>query len=154
VTAVVVALGLAERAGAPLQPREALDLAPGAGVAGDRYALGRGHWQAWPDREVTLVAAEAAQRVGVDPLLLRRNVVTRGAYLDALVGAAFRLGEATLAGVRPCEPCAYLEELLSRPGLKAALAGAGGLRARVVAPGCVRVGDALVPERAPPPPQR
>lgn len=143
---VVAHLGVAPAAGQPVEPRAALRLVAGVGPPDDRYALGRGHWQDWPDREVTLVELETAEAVGVPPLALRRNVVTRGVRLATLEGRRFRVGTALLEGVRPCDPCAYLEGLLGRPGLVDALRGRGGLRARVVEDGVVRVGDAIVPE--------
>ena len=44
--------------------------------------------------------------------------------------------------MRDCPPCAYLEEL-TRPGVQAALEGAGGLRAEIVRDGVLRVGDEI-----------
>lgn len=142
-SARVEALGLARAAAAPMERLPFLDLVAGVGVVGDRYAEGGGTWADWPDREVTLVEAETADDLGVDALLLRRNVVTRGADLAALEGRRFALGGALLEGVRPCDPCAHLESLVGKPGLKARLAGRGGLRARIVAGGRVSLGDPL-----------
>lgn len=140
----VVALGVASAGGAPVEPREALDLVTGRGVDGDRYAAGKGTWERFPDREVTLIEAEAADAVAVaDPLLLRRNIVTRGVSLNDLVGRRFRVGTVLLEGVRLCDPCGYLEKLLARPGLKRDLENRGGLRARILEGGAVRVGDAV-----------
>jgi hypothetical protein len=141
---VVAGLYIAERAGAPMQARDWLDLIPGAGVAGDRYARGLGYWSdpRWPDQEVTLVASEVAAALGVEAGLLRRNVVTAGIDLAVLIGRRFWAGTAELAGVRPCDPCQYLDTL-TRPGLARALAGRAGLRARVLRAGRVTLGDQL-----------
>lgn len=146
-------LGLAPVAAAPMEARPFLDLVAGVGVAGDRYAEGGGTWADWPDREVTLVEAETADDLGLDALLLRRNVVTRGADLGALEGRRFALGGALLEGVRPCDPCAHLESMVGKPGLKSRMAGRGGLRARVVAGGRVSVGDAIRVRDATPSPR-
>lgn len=144
-TATLVALGTTTAAGVPMEPRSSLRLAIAQGVVGDRYERARnaGHFKGHPDMEVTLVEEEDAHAVGVEPLALRRNLVTRGVSLESLVGRTFRVGGAVLHGVRPCLPCGYLEKHLARPGLKAALRG--GLRARIVQPGEVRVGDAVEP---------
>ena len=98
-------------------------------------------------REVTLIAREAVAaanelgvKIGEDET--RRNLVTEGVDLDALVGKTFAVGEVVLIGVRDCPPCAYLEGL-TRPGVRAALEGGGGLRAEVVREGDVRVGDEI-----------
>lgn len=139
----IVGLATAPSAGALVEARASVRLAIAQGVVGDRYARDEGHFHGHPDMDVTLVEEEDAQAVGVEPLALRRNLVTRGVSLDALVGRTFRVGSALLHGMRPCLPCRYLEESLARPGLKAALRG--GLRARVVASGEVHVGDAVEP---------
>lgn len=145
----MVALGLARLAIAPMEAQESLTLVAGSGVLGDRYAAGGGTWAGWPDAEVTLFESEVADALGLPPLAARRNVVTRGVRLDALVGREFTVGPVRLAGVRPCDPCAHLARLLDRPGLVQALSGGrGGLRARVVEGGVVRLGETVL-EHAP-----
>ena len=122
-----------------------VEVVPGAGILGDRYATGRGHWSdpRWPDQELTFVAAEVADELSIDARLLRRNVVTRGVDLEALIGVTFRLGGAVLCGVRRCDPCRYLDSL-TRPGIARALGAHGGLRARILLGGSLSVGDSLV----------
>lgn len=142
----VEALATSPAAGAPMGERASLDVVPVVGILGDRYASteDKGTFHGHPDIEVTLVEAEDAEAAGVAPLALRRNIITRGASLDALIGRTFRLGdEVILHGMRRCLPCHHIEELTGSPGLKARIRG--GLRARVVRGGAVRVGDALEP---------
>ena len=74
----------------------------------------------------------------------RRNVVTRGIDLNALVGRRFRVGEVECLGQRLCEPCAHLQRLTA-PGTLRALVHRGGLRADVLTDGTIRVGDAVTP---------
>jgi MOSC domain-containing protein YiiM len=69
----------------------------------------------------------------------RRNVVTRGIDLDALIGRRFRVGEVECMGQRRCEPCAHLERLTA-PGSLRALVHRGGLRADILGPGTIEVG--------------
>jgi MOSC domain-containing protein YiiM len=116
------------------------------GLDGDRYAAGAGTFSApgTSGRHVTLVEAEALESAGVAFTAARRNVVTRGVDLDALIGQEFALGSARLVGRRRCEPCAHLERL-EGPGLLRPLVHRGGLRADVVATGSVSVGDAVGP---------
>jgi MOSC domain-containing protein YiiM len=73
-------------------------------------------------------------------------VTTRGVALNHLVGERFRVGDVVCAGAELCAPCSYLEQLLEREGIYDALVHRGGLRARVVTDGTIRVGDQLVPE--------
>jgi len=72
----------------------------------------------------------------------RRNVVTRGIDLNALVGRRFRIGDVECLGQRLCEPCAHLERLTSK-GVLRGLIHRGGLRADVLTGGQVTTGAVL-----------
>lgn len=138
----VTGLYTAVAAGEPMQSHDAVRVEPGLGIAGDRYATGEGHWSdpRWPDQQLTLVEAELQEALGLDSDGLRRNIVTRGIDLATLIGVEFRIGTARLRGVRPCDPCRYIETL-THAGLFGELAGRGGLRAEVVSAGVIHVGD-------------
>jgi MOSC domain-containing protein YiiM len=120
-------------------------LVAGQGLEGDRYFLGKGSFSHWhgTGRALTLVEAEALEDVGLSFAAARRNVVTRGVDLNALVGVRFRVGEVECLGRRLCEPCRHLERL-EGDGLMRSLAGRGGLRADVLGEGLVTVGDPVV----------
>jgi MOSC domain-containing protein YiiM len=112
------------------------------GLAGDRYA-GDGR------RQVTLIQAEhlaaAAAILGreqVDPGLLRRNVVVGGINLYALRDAQFRVGAVLLEGMGICAPCSRMKEALG-PGGFNAMRGHGGITARVIEPGVMRLGETV-----------
>jgi MOSC domain len=127
----------------------------GRGLEGDRYfarrgtfssAFGRGH-------DLTLIEAEVLDALALPGGRLaaeeaRRNVVTRGIDLNALVGRRFRIGAVECFGQRLCEPCAHLERLTERagkPGTLRALIHKGGLRADVMTDGEIRVGSEVAP---------
>jgi MOSC domain-containing protein YiiM len=137
-------------AGEPMQSIPEARLVPGKGLEGDRYFLGTGNYsdRPGPDREVTLIEIEALQALeredglSLSPLEARRNLLTQDVPLNHLVGVEFRVGEATLRGVRLCEPCSYLEKLTGRK-VVSGLIHRGGLRAEVVQGGMVRVGDGI-----------
>jgi MOSC domain-containing protein YiiM len=147
-TGTIEALVVAAAAAAPVTRLEAARAVAGQGLEGDRYAAGTGTFGSGrPGSALTLVDAAvlddlAAQRGGaaVDH---RRNVVVRGADLNALVGRTFTLGdEVVCRGRRLCEPCAHLDRL-NDGGVLRPLVHRGGLRADVVRGGTVRVGDRL-----------
>ena len=100
--------------------------------------------------EITFTEAEAIEAIrreadidlGFDEH--RRNVTTRDAALNHLVGERFRVGDAVCEGIRLCEPCDHLRRLTVE-GIEDALAHRGGLRAEVVESGRIRVGDQLTP---------
>jgi MOSC domain-containing protein YiiM len=137
-------------------PMEALERAPlvaGVGVEGDRYAAGRGRFSASgrSGQELTLIEAEAVEALGRDHGVelaaadARRNVVTRGIDLNALVGHRFRLGEVACQGQRLAEPCSWLQQL-TPPGTLRGLVHCGGLRADILVSGVVAVGDRVEAE--------
>ncbi len=118
-------------------------LEAGSGIRGDRYA-GLGI----PGSHVTFIAAEGIEamvsRTGI-PLAAaetRRNVLTRGVDVNALIGRRFRVGNAICLGVKPCTPCDHLESL-TRPGVRSGLSGQGGLRADVLVGAVIRAGDPI-----------
>jgi len=122
---------------------EAVALA-GRGLEGDRYARGRGTFGGGRGYQLTLVEAEVLDEIGLPWAEARRNVVTRGILLNALVGRRFRVGGAECVGRRLAEPCAHLEKL-ARPDLLRPLVHRGGLRADILSGGSIRPGDDVAP---------
>ena len=123
----------------------------GRGLEGDRYGAGEGTFSNPLARgvDLTLVEAEHLDALELpsgplDHAAARRNVVTRGVDLNALVGRRFRVGEVVCLGQRLCEPCAHLQRL-TEPGTLRGLVHRGGLRADVLTDGTIHVGDAVTP---------
>jgi hypothetical protein len=141
---VVEALVVAPDAEAPvMRVDEALAIA-GRGLQGDRYEHGTGTFGSGrPGSALTLVDAAVLETFERD-VDHRRNVVVRGADLNALVGREFTLGEVRCRGSRLCEPCAHLDRL-NGGGILRPLVHRGGLRADILSDGTIRVGDALTP---------
>jgi len=146
----VVSLHLASVAGAPMQTIDEAHAVIGRGIEGDRYFAGVGTYSKNPGsgRHVTLIEIEALEGlkqdygVEVAPALARRNIVTRGAALNHLIGREFSVGAVVLRGTRLCEPCAHLERLSARGALRG-LIHRGGLRAEIVAGGTIQIDDAI-----------
>jgi MOSC domain-containing protein YiiM len=138
-------IGLRPARRAPLLAVPAARLDAGQGLAGDHWA-----GAATGARQVTLVAAAhlaaIASFLGLDavpPGLLRRNLVVAGLNLLALKGRRFRIGEAVLEHSGECHPCSRMEEALG-PGGYNAVRGHGGITARVLEGGAIRLGDAVL----------
>ena len=129
----------------PMLAVAAATLAPGAGLAGDHY---RGR----PDgaRQVTLIEAEDLAAIAsylgqerIDPQALRRNILVSGINLSALKGRHLRIGEAVLECTGPCHPCSRMEEVLGTGGYNA-VRGHGGITARVLTGGDLRIGSPVM----------
>ncbi|WP_425145974.1 MOSC domain-containing protein [Deinococcus sp.] len=124
---------------------EALELRPAPEPAGASSASWGGR------RQVTLIQAEHLRVIaalsglaGVTPELLRRNMVVSGLPLLALKDRRFCIGEVLLEGTGECHPCSRMEEALG-PGGYNAVRGHGGITARVLEGGLIRLGDELRP---------
>ena len=130
--------------GAPAVSVASVEAITGQGLAGDRYMQSKN--RRGPDYQVTLIEVEhieaftAATNLALTPAMPRRNIVTRGVRLNDLVGKRFAVGEAVLEGIELCEPCGRFAKLTHREVL-AFFVGKGGLRARIVTGGALRVGD-------------
>ncbi len=116
----------------------------GAGLEGDHYSGRSGN------RGITLLQAEhlpvIAALAGIEemaPKTLRRNLLVSGINLAALKDQRFQIGEVVLEGASIAHPCSRMEEVLG-PGGFNAMRGHGGLCARVIQGGLLRVDDALI----------
>jgi len=128
----------------PMLVVDSAEAREGRGLTGDRFRGG-----ASSKRQVTLIQAEhlpvIAQLLGrdrIDPAFLRRNIVVRGINLLSLNGAQFAVGAVVLEGTGACHPCSRMEETFG-PGGYSAVRGHGGITARVISDGIVRVGDSV-----------
>jgi MOSC domain-containing protein YiiM len=130
------------------EPVDRVEAHAGKGLAGNRYY--------WPDgsapagNALTLIEAEAlaafTRETGIEltAQASRRNVLTRGIDLNALVGKRFRVGDVECEGVELCEPCSHLASL-THPGVLRGMVHRAGLNADILTDGQIAVGDAVVP---------
>ncbi|HZT14553.1 MAG TPA: MOSC domain-containing protein [Gaiellaceae bacterium] len=140
---VLEEIWVAAAAGEPVRALDRVTARAGAGLDGDRHVTGRGTFPSGlPGSALTLIEAEVCE--SFEPPLRagehRRNLVTRGIDLNALVGREFTIGSVRCRGMRLCEPCRVVDGYASRPVLRA-LVHRGGLRADVLEDGEVRTGD-------------
>lgn len=142
-TGAVRWIGLRPARDVPMRAVAEAEAVAGRGLVGDRYGSGSGK------RGITLVQAEhlpaiaaLAGHAAVEPATLRRNLVVAGLPLVALKGRRFRIGDVLCEGTAPCDPCSRMELALG-PGGYNAMRGHGGLCARILEGGVIRLGDAV-----------
>ncbi len=129
----------------PVEARDEVWAEVGRGLDGDYHSKRK----SGGDRQVTLIQAEhfpvIAANIGRDdvrPDLVRRNIVVRGIELTPMIGRRFRIGEVLLEGTGPCAPCSRMDENLGDGG-RLAMKCRGGLTAKVIEPGQIRLGDSV-----------
>ena len=139
---------VAPRKGEPQKSLQVVEALQDLGLEGDRNAReGRD-----PGTQVTLIEGEHidafahASGYAMKPHESRRNLVTRGVRLNDLVGKRFRVGEALCEGIELCEPCRLFQKRVHVEVLRF-FKGKGGLRARIVEGGVIRVGDPVAVAR-------
>ncbi len=146
----VVSIHLAPQRAARAAEVKEVRAVPDQGLEGDRH-----FGNTAPDRQLTLIESESLEalerdyKLALAPGEARRQIVTRGAPLDHLVGKEFRVGEVRARGIRLCEPCEHLAGLTHPTALKG-LVHRGGLRAQILTEGVIRAGDAIAPGESQP----
>jgi MOSC domain-containing protein YiiM len=75
------------------------------------------------------------------PAVFRRNVITEGLDLAALIGSEFEVEGIHFRGHSECTPCYWMDRAFC-PGTEAALRGRGGLRAQILSDGFLNVSPA------------
>lgn len=145
----VKAIALAEQATGDLRIVAHANAIANRGLGGDRYAAKAGTFTPANDTargyDLTLIEAEVLDSLTLpdgnhlEYAAARRNIVTQGIDLNALVGRRFRISNVECLGQRLCEPCSHLERLTTKGALRA-LIHRGGLRADVLSDGEITAG--------------
>ena len=125
----------------PLQEVGEIECIAGHGVRGDRFFDYKEDYKG----QITFFSGEVFEDVchalgihGKAPGSTRRNVITRGVHLNDLIGKSFSVQGIDFEGVVECKPC-YWMDLAIGAGAEAALQGRGGLRARILTSGFLRI---------------
>jgi molybdopterin-guanine dinucleotide biosynthesis protein A len=113
----------------------------GRGIKGDRFFDFKENYKG----QITFFSAEVFNEVcqrtgafGKSPGVARRNVVTSGMDLNALVGKQFEIQGVIFEGIAECHPCHWMNEAIA-PDAEKLLQGRGGLRSRILTDGWLRV---------------
>ena len=113
----------------------------GRGLAGDRFLDYKDEYPG----QITFFSGEVYDEIRLalncpdrPASVFRRNVLTHGVDLNALIGREFEVQGVRFAGVRECSPCHWMDQAFA-PGAEAWLKGRGGLRARILSSGWLKV---------------
>jgi MOSC domain-containing protein YiiM len=125
----------------PLREVDEIECVAGRGVQGDRFFDFKQDYSG----QITFFSQEVFEDVcrllGVNIQfagVTRRNVITVGTDLNSLVCKRFTVQGIEFEGVSECKPCCWMDVAIA-PGAEAALRGRGGLRAKILTSGTLRV---------------
>lgn len=125
----------------PIIEVEQVECVAGRGLRGDRFFDHKENYKG----QITFFAHELFERLQRElnlpdarPEAMRRNAITEGIDLGTLVGAEFEVQGVRFVGTEECKPCYWMDSALG-PGAENWLKGRGGLRARILSDGWLRV---------------
>ncbi|MCA9912569.1 MAG: pyridoxamine 5'-phosphate oxidase family protein [Anaerolineae bacterium] len=134
--------------GGTVEEHQEIEAIAGHGLVGDRHNSASTPSMAG----ITLFSLEDVQAVNdeynipLQPIQMRRNLLTTGVPLNHLVGKRFRVGDVVIQGVELCEPCNSLAQYTGYGApLISALLHRGGLRGEIIQGGIIRAGDVITP---------
>jgi MOSC domain-containing protein YiiM len=132
-----------------------IECVAGRGIRGDRYFDFKDDYKG----QITFFSLEVFEEVcsalrleNCSPALARRNVITRGADLNAMIGQEFDIQGIHFHGMEECRPCYWMDGAFA-PGAHEFLKGRGGLRAKILCDGILHsislAGSARCADRTP-----
>ncbi len=141
----VVEIAISESSKKVMKNVDSVESIAGKGLLNDR------HFKEGNEKksQITLIEIENINhynqitRTSILPKDFRRNIITEGIKLNALVGSEFFIGEVKVKAHDLCRPCKYLQESLNQKNLVKELLRKGGLRCEILTNGKIFVGDEI-----------
>ncbi len=125
----------------PLIEVPEIECVAGQGIRGDRFFGFKPNYKG----QITFFAfetyADLCRQLNTlhrSPGVFRRNVISRGVDLNALVGTEFEVQGVRFQGVSECSPCHWMNQAFA-PGAESCLRGRGGLRAQILSDGRLHI---------------
>lgn len=118
----------------------------GKGIVGDRFYQLKEDFKG----QITFISyelhekmqEELAQEISLKDY--RRNVFVTNLNPLELVGKKFKIGEVEFEGTEDCSPCKFMEQFTAKGALQWMKDNqSGGLRAKILSDGILRIGDEL-----------
>ena len=114
----------------------------GSGIEGDRFFGYKKNYKG----QITFFAHEVYEQLCAEfgvwdkpASAFRRNVITTGVELPTLIGREFEVQGVRFLGTAESAPCEWMNSAFA-PGAEERLRGQGGLRAKILTDGVLRVG--------------
>ncbi|MEI8109012.1 MAG: MOSC domain-containing protein [Verrucomicrobiota bacterium] len=125
----------------PLISQSSVTCLAGRGILGDRFSDFKPDYKG----QITFFAREVYEDLcqmfsitHLGPEIFRRNVITIGVDLPSLYEQEFEIQGIRFFGTQECAPCHWMNTAF-HPGAELQMKGRGGLRARILTDGILRV---------------
>lgn len=125
----------------PVLERDEIECVARRGICGDRFF----GYQKDYKGQITFFAWEVFEQLrrelglpDAHPSGTRRNVITEGIDLNALVGQEFEIQGVRFLGIEECRPCYWMNNAFRHEQAESWLKGHGGLRACILTSGVLR----------------
>lgn len=118
-----------------------LECVAGRGIRGDRFFDFKEDYKGqvtFFSQEVFAALCAELKLTGKSPGLSRRNIIVEGADLNQLIGKEFVVQGIRFLGTAHCAPCHWMDHAFG-PGAEHFLQNRGGLRAKILTDGRLRV---------------
>ena len=141
----VLKLGITAIHNRSIQEVDSIEVIANQGIVGDR------HFKKFNDpyNQISLIESEGIDNynikfgLNISYIDFRRNIITKGAKLNDLVGKKFKVGTVELEGIDLCRPCRHLSENLSQNNIIKEFLRKGGLRCQILSSSNINVGDKI-----------
>jgi len=141
----VLKLGITAINNQSIQEVDSIEVIANQGIVGDR------HFKKFNDpyNQISLIESEGIDNynikfgLNISYIDFRRNIITKGIKLNALVGKKFKVGTVELEGLDLCRPCRHLSEILNQKNIIKEFIRKGGLRCQILSSSNINVGDKI-----------
>lgn len=120
---------------------EEIECLAGRGIRGDRFLDHKEDYKGqitFFDQATYESLCEQFQVAGTGPEVFRRNVIVEGQDLNEWIGETFELQGVRFLGTEEARPCYWMNQAFAE-GAEEAMRGRGGLRAKILSDGTLRV---------------
>jgi len=124
----------------PMVELDEVECVAGRGLVGDRFFdfkpdyKGQSTFFAWENLLKMWDELGVTERVAS---VTRRNIISEGLDLNALIGAEFEIQGVRFLGTEECRPCSWMNDAVD-PRAEAWMKGRGGLRAKILVGGVLK----------------
>ena len=143
--AKVIHIAISETFKSKMKSVNSAESVAGKGIINDRHFKENNEKKS----QITLIEIESINHynkiagTSISPINFRRNIITEGVKLNALLGTTFLIGKIKVKAHDLCRPCKYLQETLDQKKLVKELWSMGGLRCEIINSGTIFVNDEI-----------